>query len=39
MRRRPRHGQEALDGRNVHWLQKVSDEEYLCGPFARAPEA
>ena len=24
--------QEALDGRNVVWLQKVTDEEYLAGP-------
>ena len=24
--------QEALDGKNVHWLQKVTDEEYLAGP-------
>ncbi len=24
--------QEALDGRNVVWMQKVTDEEYLAGP-------
>jgi hypothetical protein len=24
--------QEALDGKNVTWLQKVTDEEYLSGP-------
>jgi quercetin dioxygenase-like cupin family protein len=24
--------QEALDGKNVNWLQKVTDEEYLVGP-------
>ena len=24
--------QEALDGRNVTWLEKVSDEDYLKGP-------
>ena len=24
--------QEALDGKNVNWLQKVTDEEYLTGP-------
>jgi hypothetical protein len=24
--------QEALDGKNVSWLQKVTDEEYLVGP-------
>lgn len=23
--------QEALDGKNVEWLQKVTDEEYLAG--------
>jgi quercetin dioxygenase-like cupin family protein len=23
--------QEALDGKNVEWLQKVTDDEYLCG--------
>ena len=27
--------QEAIDGRNVDWLQKVSDEEYLAGPPKR----
>ena len=26
--------QEALDGRNVNWLQKVTDEEYLGGGAA-----
>jgi len=26
--------QEALDGKNVNWLQKVSDEGYLAGPAA-----
>lgn len=24
--------QEALDGKNVTWMEKVSDEEYLAGP-------
>jgi quercetin dioxygenase-like cupin family protein len=24
--------QEALEGKNVNWLQKVTDEEYLSGP-------
>src|SRR2546430_2709128 len=24
--------QEALDGKNVEWMQKVTDEEYLAGP-------
>jgi hypothetical protein len=24
--------QEALDGKNVEWLEKVTDEEYLAGP-------
>jgi hypothetical protein len=24
--------QEALDGKNVHWLEKVTDEEYSQGP-------
>jgi hypothetical protein len=28
--------QEALDGKNVNWLQKVTDEEYLAGPPAAA---
>jgi hypothetical protein len=28
--------QEAPDGKNVKWLQKVSDEEYLAGPPAYA---
>jgi hypothetical protein len=23
---------EALDGKNVNWLQKVTDEEYFAGP-------
>jgi hypothetical protein len=27
--------QEALDGKNVIWMEKVSDDEYLIGP-ARA---
>jgi hypothetical protein len=22
--------QEALDGKNVHWLEKVTDEDYLA---------
>jgi len=26
--------QEALDGKAVEWLQKVTDEEYLAGPPA-----
>jgi len=26
--------QEALDGKNVEWMEKVSDEEYLKGPAA-----
>jgi quercetin dioxygenase-like cupin family protein len=26
--------QEALDGKNVVWLEKVTDEEYLAGPGA-----
>jgi hypothetical protein len=25
--------QEALDGKYVEWLQKVTDEEYLLGPM------
>ena len=24
--------QEALDGKNVHWMEKVSDAQYLAGP-------
>lgn len=24
--------QEALDGKNVTWMEKVTDEEYLAGP-------
>jgi len=24
--------QEALDGKNVEWLEKVTDAEYLVGP-------
>jgi hypothetical protein len=24
--------QEALEGKNVNWLQKITDEEYLSGP-------
>jgi hypothetical protein len=24
--------QEALDGVNVVWMEKVSDEQYLAGP-------
>jgi quercetin dioxygenase-like cupin family protein len=27
---------EALDGKAVDWLEKVSDEQYLAGPPARA---
>jgi hypothetical protein len=23
--------QEALDGKNVQWMEKVTDEEYLAG--------
>jgi hypothetical protein len=26
--------QEALDGVNVVWMEKVTDEEYLAGPSA-----
>ena len=25
---------EALDGKNVEWMEKVSDEEYLAGTDA-----
>ena len=25
--------QETLDGRNVDWLEKVTDDEYLAGPL------
>jgi quercetin dioxygenase-like cupin family protein len=28
--------QEALDGKNVNWMEKVTDEEYLAGPSAAA---
>ncbi|HEV2621763.1 MAG TPA: cupin domain-containing protein [Frateuria sp.] len=28
--------QEALDGRVVDWMKKVTDEEYLAGPTAAA---
>ena len=28
--------QEALDGKNVIWMEKVTDEEYLAGPAAEA---
>lgn len=31
--------QEALEGKSVSWLQKVTDEEYLAGPHADAQEA
>jgi hypothetical protein len=24
--------QEALDGKNVEWMEKVSDAQYLAGP-------
>jgi hypothetical protein len=24
--------QEALDGRNVEWMEPVTDEQYLAGP-------
>jgi hypothetical protein len=24
--------QEALDGKNVYWLRKVTDQEYLADP-------
>jgi quercetin dioxygenase-like cupin family protein len=24
--------QEALDGKNIEWLEPVTDEQYLCGP-------
>jgi hypothetical protein len=24
--------QEALDGTNVTWMEKVTDDEYLAGP-------
>ena len=24
--------QEALDGKNVQWMEKVTDEEYRAGP-------
>jgi hypothetical protein len=27
--------QEALDGKNVEWMKKVTDEEYLAGPPKR----
>jgi hypothetical protein len=30
--------QEALDGVNVVWMEKVSDEQYLAGPPSRSPE-
>jgi hypothetical protein len=23
---------EALDGKNVEWMEKVTDEQYLVGP-------
>jgi hypothetical protein len=28
--------QEALDGKSVTWLEKVTDEEYCIGPTAGA---
>ncbi len=31
--------QEALDGKNINWLQKVTDEEYLAGPPEDAQKA
>jgi hypothetical protein len=27
---------EALDGKNVEWMEKVTDEEYLVGPAKEA---
>ena len=31
--------QEELDGKNVHWLEKVSDEQYGHGPaFSQSPQ-
>jgi quercetin dioxygenase-like cupin family protein len=27
--------QESLDGKAVHWLEKVTDDQYLAGPSAR----
>jgi hypothetical protein len=27
--------QEALDGKNVDWLERVTDEEYFAGPGNR----
>lgn len=27
--------QEMLDGRNIDWLEKVTDEQYLAGPSKR----
>jgi hypothetical protein len=29
--------QESLDGKNVEWLEKVTDEQYFAQP-AKAPE-
>jgi hypothetical protein len=28
--------QEALDGKAVEWMEKVTDEEHLAGPRAEA---
>ena len=30
--------QEALDGKNVEWMEKVTDEQYLGGPVVGASE-
>ena len=30
--------QEALDGKNVEWLQKVTDAEYLAGQDTGRPD-
>lgn len=31
--------QEALDGKNVNWLEKVSEEQYLAGPVVKGEPA
>ena len=28
--------QEALDGKNVEWMEKVTDEQYLVGPLEQS---
>jgi hypothetical protein len=29
---------EQLNGKNVEWMEKVTDEEYLAGPETKAKE-